>query len=71
MASLRFVDKGGNVQTVGCGGLVPLPICTTSADCDDGFYCSGSELCIDNLTPEQCADMEQRMATILQDIIDG
>ena len=31
----------------------------------------GSELCIDNLTPDQCADMEQRMAVILQDIIDG
>jgi AcrR family transcriptional regulator len=31
----------------------------------------GSELCVDDLSPEQCADMERRMAAILQAIIDG
>jgi AcrR family transcriptional regulator len=31
----------------------------------------GSELCIDDLSPEQCADMHQRMAIILQQIVDG
>ena len=31
----------------------------------------GSELCIDDLSEEQCADMHGRMAIILQKLIDG
>ena len=42
-----MIDLGGDVTVVGCGGLVPLPACTTSTECSDGLFCTGAEQCVD------------------------
>ena len=42
-----LTDPDGNVIAIACDGLVPLPQCDVSADCNDTLFCTGIETCID------------------------
>jgi len=52
---------GWNIDDVEIWGLGAVgPQCYTNEDCDDGNYCNGDEVCVDDLcqagTPVDCAD---------------